>query len=110
MSDDECLLCNCRDIKYKPRGNIDFICSQCVQMFLGADQEDLKKAITKAIDKGYLNKASAIESFITEDEIEQRKPTRYNQRAFDGKGTAGTIRGKKRITGLSQKRKAPSVS
>jgi hypothetical protein len=79
-------------------------------MLLGADQEDLKKAHTKAIDKGFLNKASAIESFLTEDEIEQRKPTRHHRRIVNRKGTAGAIRNKKRIPGLSQKRKAPSLS
>ena len=109
MSADVCLFCNGKDKKYKPETGIEFICSLCVQMLLGADREDLKKAHTMAIDKGYLNKASAIESFLTEDEIEQRKPTRYNQRAADRKGTAGAIRHKKRIAGLSQKGKAPSV-
>ena len=97
-------------IKYKPETGIEFICSLCVQMLLGADQEDLKRAHTKAIDNGYLDKAKAIESFLMEDEIEQRKPTRYNQRTADRKGTAGSIRDKKRIPGLSQKRKAPPVS
>ena len=106
----ECLFCENPEPNYKPQAKIDFICSHCVQMLLGADQEDLKRAHTKAINKGYLNKASAIESFLTEDEIEQRKPTRYDQRTADRKGTAGAIRDKKRISGLSQKRKAPSVS
>ena len=105
-----CLFCNSPEINYKPQANVDFICSRCVQMLLGADQEDLKRAHTKAIDMGYLDKASAIESFLMEDENEQRKPTRYDQRTFDRKGTAGAIRDKKRITGLSQKRKAPSIS
>ena len=110
MSADLCLFCNIPESKYKPQTKIDFICSQCVQMLLGADQEDLKAVHTMAIDNGYLNKASAIESFLREDEIEQRKPTRYDQRTADRKGTAGAIRDKKRIPGLSQKRKAPSVS
>jgi len=79
-------------------------------MLLAASQEDLKAVHTLAIDNGYLNNAKAIESFLTEDEIEQRKPTRYNQRTADRKGTAGAIRDKKRIARLSQKRKAPSVS
>ena len=105
-----CLFCNNPDPKYKSHEKVEFICSQCIQMLLGADQEDLKAVHTLAIDNGYLNNAKAIESFLTEDEIEQRKPTRYNQRTVDRKGTAGAIRDKKRITGLSQKGKAPSVS
>ena len=110
MSADVCLFCNGKDKKYKPETDIEFICSLCVQLLLGADREDLKRAHIKAIDKGYSNKAKAIESFLTEDEIEQRKPTRYNQRTFDRKGTAGAVRHKKRVARLSQKRKAPSVS
>ena len=105
-----CLFCNNSEPKYKPQTKIDFICSQCVQMLLGADQEELKTVHTLAIENGYLNKASAIESFLMEDEIEQRKPTRHHQRIADRKGTAGAIRDKKRIARLSQKGKAPSVS
>jgi len=105
-----CLFCNNQEPKYKPQADVDFICSQCVQMLLGTDQQDLKTVHTLAIDNGYLNNAKAIESFLTEDEIEQRKPTRYNQRIDNRKGTAGAIRDKKRIAGLSQKGKAPSFS
>ena len=110
MNADVCLFCNGKDKKYNPETGIEFICSICVQMLLGADQEDLKTVYTLAIDNGYLNKAKAIESFLAEDEIEKQKPTRYHQRTADRKGTAGAIRDKKRISGLSQKKKAPSVS
>jgi hypothetical protein len=110
MSADVCLFCNGKDKKYKPETGIEFICSLCVQMLLGADQEDLKAVHTLAINNGYLNKASAIESFLTEEENEQRKPTRYNQRSADRKGTAGAVRHKKGIPGLSQKGKTPSIS
>jgi hypothetical protein len=110
MSADVCLFCNGLEIKYKPETGNDFICSRCVQMLLATNQEDLKKAHTKALEKGLTNKAKAIESFLMEDEIEQRRPTRYNQRTADGKRTAGSIRNKERIPGLSEKRKTPSVS
>ena len=80
MSNDLCLFCNVPEPNYKPQAKIDFICSQCVQMLIGADQEDLKKAHTKAIDKGYPNKASAIESFlIPEGLYGQRKPATKNR-------------------------------
>jgi hypothetical protein len=95
-----CLLCNIPG-KYKSEPAIDYICSRCVQLLLLANQQDLKTANSKAVEKGFTNKAKAIESFLMEDEIEQRKPTRYNQRTVDRKGTAGAIRDKKRIARLS---------
>ena len=110
MNTGRCLFCNGKEIKYVPEAESDFICSLCVQMFLLADQEDLKQAHAKAIDKGSLRQARAIESFLIGEEYEQRKPTRHHRRIVNRKGTAGAIRDKKRIPGLSQKRKAPSVS
>ena len=110
MSANGCLFCKGLESKYKPIYDNEIICSQCVQILLAADQQDLKRAHAKSIEKGIIDKAKAIESFLTEDEIEQRKPTRYNQRIADRKGTAGAIRDKKRIPELSEKRKAPSVS
>ena len=63
-----CLFCNGKELNYKPGPNVDFICSRCVQLFLSADQNDLKKAYIKAIEKGYPDRARAIESFLHEDE------------------------------------------
>ena len=101
MSNDLCLFCNVPEPNYKPQAKIDFICSQCVQMLLGAEQEDLKKAHTKAIDKGYLNKASAIESFLIPEGINgQRKPvTKKRRRHSNRKGVVRTFRDKKKRIG-----------
>jgi hypothetical protein len=75
MSADVCLFCNGLEIKYKPETGNDFLCSRCVQMFLAADQQDLKRAHSKAIEKGFTNKANAIESFLIPEGINgQRKP------------------------------------
>jgi hypothetical protein len=63
-----CLFCNRQEPNYKPGSDVNFICSYCVQLLLGADQDDLRKAHTKAIEKGYLEKAKAIESFLVEEE------------------------------------------
>jgi len=63
-----CLFCNHQESNYKLVSGVDFVCSNCVQLLLGASQEDLKRAHTKAIDKGYMEKAKAIESFLDEEE------------------------------------------
>ena len=105
MSADVCLFCNGLEIKYKPETGIDFICSRCVQMLLAADQEELKRAYDKAIDKGYTNKASAIESFlIPEDKIDgQRKPaTKKRRRHSNRKRIDRTVRDKEKRIGRSE--------
>ena len=96
-----CLFCNNPEPNYKPDMNADFICSRCVQMLLAADQEELKRAYDKAIDKGYTNKASAIESFlIPEDKIDgQRKPAKKRRRHSDRKRIVRTVRDKEKRIG-----------
>jgi hypothetical protein len=70
-----CLFCNEPDKSYKPEPDKDFICGSCVQLLLRADQNDLSRAHKKALDKGYINKAKAIESFLHDGgNYEQRKP------------------------------------
>jgi hypothetical protein len=44
-----------------------------VQLLLSADQEDLRKAYTKAIKKGFTHKVRAIESFLIPEEKNVRK-------------------------------------
>jgi hypothetical protein len=74
-----CLFCNGQEKNYKPEPNKDFICGSCVQLLLGAEQDDLKRAHAKAIKKGYLSKARAIESFLIEDEINVRKTKKFKR-------------------------------
>jgi hypothetical protein len=64
-----CLFCN--EQVYKT--DADYICGSCVQLLLNADQADLERAYKNAIDKGYSNKARAIESFFIPEEINVRK-------------------------------------
>jgi hypothetical protein len=74
-------------------------------MLLGADQEDLKKAHTKATDKGYLNKAATIESFLVpEGNINgQRKPASKNHRRnIDRKRIVRAIGDKEKRIGRSK--------
>ena len=97
-----CLFCNGQEKNYKPEPNTDYICGSCVQLLFKADQDDLQKAQKKALEKGYLNKARTIESFlIPEDDNEQRKqrkPRRRSRRAsgktVDRKRVARTFRRK----------------
>jgi hypothetical protein len=70
-----CLFCSNQESNYRPTSSIDFICSRCVTLLGNADQDDLKGAYAKAIEKGYTNKAKAIESFLIDrGKNEQRKP------------------------------------
>jgi hypothetical protein len=68
-----CLFCGYSERNYIPTSGNDFICSHCVQMLISADQEDLKRAHSKAIEKGLTNKARAIESFLIPEEVNVRK-------------------------------------
>ena len=70
-----CLFCDGIEKDYKPLKGIDYICSSCVLFLAGANQDDLKRAYVKAEAKGLKNKASALKSFIIEDEINERKTT-----------------------------------
>lgn len=61
---------NGRKRAYKPSKDVaSFICSDCFQMFLQMPQDKLAEAYHLAIEKGYLDKASWVESFI-DDETE----------------------------------------
>ena len=68
-----CLFCNDQEKNYKPGLGIEYICSRCVILLGNADQGDLKRALVKAVEKGFNNKASALKSFIIEDEFNGRK-------------------------------------
>jgi hypothetical protein len=70
----ECLFCNDLEPNYQPEPGKDFICSQCVQLLLSADQ-----------------KAKAIESFLEPEDINVRK-TKVSKRNMVRKGHMRTIR------------------
>jgi hypothetical protein len=74
-----CLICIYPERNYKSEPGKDFICSRCVQLFLSAGQEDLLKAHAKAIEKGYSNKARAIESFLFSETINVRKTKKFKR-------------------------------
>jgi hypothetical protein len=85
-----CLFC-LKEEKYNKNNNINYICSKCVQVLLRADQDDLKRAHKKAVEKKYYNKLSALESFIIPEEIENVRPERNS----NGKGINRPVRNKK---------------
>lgn len=86
-----CLFCNGQEPNYKHGSDVDFICSRCVQLLLGANQDDLRKAHAKAIEKGYPCKAKAIESFLIEDETNDRK-TKITKRNLERERPMPAIR------------------
>jgi len=93
-----CLFCNNQERNYKPDPHVDFICGRCVVLLADASQEDLKKAHTLAIEKGYLNKANAIESFLIPEGKHANRPTKSVKRHFNRERTARSIRDKKRLS------------
>ena len=93
-----CQFCNLPEPNYKPESHIDFICGGCVILLADADQENLKKAHTLAIEKGYLNKANAIESFLIPEGKHANRPTKSIERNLNRERTARTIRNKKRLS------------
>ena len=90
MSLELCLFCKGSEKKYKPMGDNEFICSRCVQMLIAADQQDLKGAHGEAIDKGFINKAKAIESFMVPEEINVRE-TKKSKRNMGRKRPMRTV-------------------
>ena len=69
-----CLFCNHPESSCIPSPQVDYICGLCVVLLADADQADLKRAYQKALNKGYLRKVSALESFIIPDgKYEQQK-------------------------------------
>ena len=92
-----CLFCNGTEKNYKPGPDVEFVCGTCVQLFLHADKEDLKRAYAKALEKGCLRKVKAIESFlIPEGNNEQRKPeSKKRGRYTDRAGIIKSVRNQK---------------
>ena len=74
-----CLFCDGIEKDYKPSKGIDYICSSCVLLLADVNQDDLKRTYAKADAKGLKNKASALKSFIIEDEVNERKTKRFKR-------------------------------
>ena len=86
-----CLFCGFPESRYRPDADKEFICSECVQTLISADQKDLERAYSLSIEKGYPNKASAIESFLIPEEINARE-TKISKRNMVRKRPKRTVR------------------
>ena len=93
-----CLFCNEPEKDYKPRPGIEFICSCCVLLLVGADQADLKRAYQKALSKVYFRKALALESFIIREGKHGRRPNKSIERNLNRKRTTRSLRNQKRLS------------
>ncbi len=70
-----CLLCNSQPKHQPPSKGSDFICGTCVQHLLKFSQEELRRGLKIAQEKGYNRKITALKMFIKEkNDGEQRKP------------------------------------
>jgi len=99
-----CLFCCDADTDDKPVAGKDLICPLCVRMLLAADQEDLKRAHSAAIERGYERKARAIMSFLIPggETNAQRKPnSKKRGRHSNRKRIDRAIRDKKKRPGRS---------
>ena len=92
-----CLFCSKQEKNYKPDPHVEFICGSCVVLLADADQDDLKRAHGKAVAMGYLNKASAIESFLIEEGKHANRPTKSVKRNLNRERTARSVRDQKRF-------------
>lgn len=70
MTSDLCLFCEGIEKNYKPGPDIEYVCACCVQLLMCASREDRIKAYQKAISKGYISKAKAIEIFLPEGDMQ----------------------------------------
>jgi len=71
--------------------DVEFVCSGCVQILLGAEQLHLRRAYEKAIDKGYHGKATAIKSFLILEGDDGKRPEKH-RRHFNRKRITRTLR------------------
>ena len=87
----DCLFCGFPERGYKPAPEKEFICSRCIQILLLADQEELSRAYSKAIEMGYSGKAKAIQSFLIPEET-NAKEAKITKRNMARKRTMRTFR------------------
>ena len=87
----DCLFCRFPEPAYRSGSDKEFICSRCVQLFLSTGQAELKRAYNKAREKGFQNKAKAIESFLIPEETNARE-TKISKRNMVRKRSMRTVR------------------
>ncbi len=87
-----CSLCNTeRDVEKVEETAGAYICASCVQLLLNESQENLQKAYALAIEKGYQDKARAIQSFMMEVNTNDRD-AKDNKRSLERKRPGREVR------------------
>ena len=75
----QCLFCNTDwDAHRVDKKAIAYTCSACVQLLLSLSQAQLKEVYGLATEKGYINKATAIESFMESEDGRKTKNAKRN--------------------------------
>jgi hypothetical protein len=73
-----CLFCSNEDKglfnPYKPPKGTDFVCSSCVILLSGLEQEFLKQVLELSIEKNIPGKIQALKMFIEPEEIVNVRP------------------------------------
>jgi hypothetical protein len=93
-----CLFCNKPAKNYNPGSGVDYVCSGCAIILCSADQDDLKRSYAKALGKGYLRKANAVELFLRREEKHGRRPDKSIKRNINRKRATRSIRNQKRLS------------
>jgi len=93
-----CFFCNGTGKNYRLGPDVEFICGTCVQLFLQADKEDLKRSYAKALNEGYLRKARAIETFLPRKEKHGKRPDKSVKRNFNRERVTRSVRNQKRFS------------
>lgn len=74
-----CLFCNNQEPGYRPRKDVDFLCSTCTRILLGKSQEELKRGLAKALALNNQRQVMAIRIFVGEEEyVPETRETRSN--------------------------------
>ena len=110
-----CVFCHRDERTYKPAKDVEyFICGTCTRRLVNADQDVIKHGYQLAIEKGYQDKAEALESFIEGENIgeqtNKRRKLRNITKHFDRKGSRRTSGFIKKPALSSKKRKAVTLS
>lgn len=87
-----CGLCNTeRDADKVEETAGSYICGSCVQLLLNTPQERLQKAYALAVERGYLDKTRAIQSFLMEVSTYD-KEAKDAKRSMERKRYSRTVR------------------
>ena len=84
-----CQLCSGEEIQFNPSTNefvhskhpkdvTSIICSDSLQLLISSNQDQIKVAYQSALDKGFIDKAKALQTFIEEIDYGETQNTQRN--------------------------------